>query len=120
MSLLSVCNDHLNFYIEIAFHFVLLILFGSFSKHIGRRKFLILSGLGMTFTTLVAVFFMYVQHTTASIAAGGDTILLICVLGYVCCSSLGVLVIVSLFICYKLKFLIQMNALGMNLDFLYH
>lgn len=47
------------------------------------------SGLGMTFFTLVAAVYMYIAHTTFET----DSILLICILGYVCCSSLGVLVI---------------------------
>lgn len=44
---------------------------------------------GMTFCTLAAFIYMYFEHTSPS----NDSILLICVLGYVCCSSLGVLVI---------------------------
>lgn len=86
------------------------LLFGSFSKHIGRRKFLLSSGLGMTLCTLIAAFFMYFKHTAAAAAIGGDTILLICVLGYVCCSSLGVLVIVSVLTwCGYCHFFCQFN-----------
>lgn len=47
----------------------------------------------MTLCALIAAIFMYFEHTAAAIAIGSDTILLICVLGYVCSSSLGVLVI---------------------------
>lgn len=47
----------------------------------------------MTLCALTAAIFMYFEHTTVAATAGGDTILLICILGYVCCSSLGVLVI---------------------------
>lgn len=65
-------------------------IWGSFSKHIGRRKFLLSSGLGMALCTFIAANLMYFEHSTSK---GGNTILLICVLGYVCCSSLGVLVI---------------------------
>lgn len=67
----------------------------SFSRHVGRRKFLLSSGLGMTLCTLTAAIFMHFEHAPIAAAAGGDSVLLICVLGYVCCSSLGVLVIVS-------------------------
>lgn len=61
----------------------------SFSKHIGRRKFLISSGLGMSICTFCAAIYTYYENTLIK----SDFIPLICVLGYVCCSSLGVLVI---------------------------
>ncbi|XP_055316513.1 facilitated trehalose transporter Tret1-like isoform X2 [Sitodiplosis mosellana] len=69
--------------------FIMAILCAFFSKHIGRRKFLLSSGLGMVLCTLCAAIYMYYENT----AIKNDFILLVCVLGYVCCSSLGVLVI---------------------------
>lgn len=49
-------------------------------------------GFGMTLCSLIAAISMYFEWTSTG-GGGGDTIRLICVLGYVCCSSLGVLVI---------------------------
>ncbi|XP_031636936.1 facilitated trehalose transporter Tret1-like [Contarinia nasturtii] len=69
--------------------FVMAILCAFFSKHIGRRKFLLFSGLGMTFCTFCAAIYIHYQNTSNK----SDFILLICVLGYVCFSSLGVMVI---------------------------
>lgn len=67
--------------------------FGSFSRHVGRRKFLICSGLGMGVCILAAAIFMFFEQKSAVETTVWYTIHLICVLGYVCCSSLGVLVI---------------------------
>lgn len=60
-----------------------------FSKSIGRRKFLLSSGLGMTFCTLSAAIYLQYENT----ATKNYYTLLICVCGYLFSSSLGVLVI---------------------------
>lgn len=80
--------------------FVALVLFGTIrfvmsivatilSKKIGRRTLLMTSGVGMSLTSLAAG--LYINFSSQR--AEGDNITLICVLGYVCFSAIGFLMI---------------------------
>jgi len=78
--------------------FVLAILSAVFSKSIGRRKLLFISGIGMTVCTLVGNAYMQLKHvneaqTLLETDKTTDHILVVSFLGYVCFSSLGFLVI---------------------------
>ncbi|KAI4454690.1 facilitated trehalose transporter tret1-2 -like protein [Holotrichia oblita] len=81
--------------------FVALVLFGSIrfvmsiiatmlSKKSEGRTLLMTSGVGMSLTSLAAGLYI---HLMANRTDGGDNIALICVLGYVCFSAIGFLMI---------------------------
>lgn len=80
--------------------FVMAIICMIVSKFVGRRPLLLMSAIGMTLSSLIAGFYMYLTvipqeleklHITK--AQEDDNITLICVLTYVCFSSLGYMVI---------------------------
>lgn len=81
--------------------FVMAIISSFLSKKVGRRKLLSISGIGMFITSLIAGLYMYVtvippdELSKLNITRTNqeDNITLICVLCYVCFSSLGYLVI---------------------------
>lgn len=81
--------------------FVMAIISAFISKYIGRRPLLFTSGIGMCLCSLIAGIYMYLtvipqdELDKLNITKGNedDNITLICVLGYVCFSSLGYLVI---------------------------
>ncbi|XP_018318557.1 facilitated trehalose transporter Tret1-like isoform X2 [Agrilus planipennis] len=81
--------------------FVMAILSSMFSKRVGRRPLLFVSGMGMCLTSLIAGLYMSLAvipkeelaKYNISKAKEDDNIPLYCVLAYVCFSSLGYLVI---------------------------
>ncbi|EFA05013.1 facilitated trehalose transporter Tret1 [Tribolium castaneum] len=80
--------------------FVMSIISALISKRVGRRPLFFVSGLGQCLTSLVAGVYMYFTVIPPDELAKlsihkdkGDNIALYCVLGYVCFSSLGYLVI---------------------------
>jgi facilitated trehalose transporter len=80
--------------------FIMAIISALISKRVGRRPLFFISGLGMCLTSLVAGVYMYFtvmppdELAKLSIQKDKtDNIALYCVLGYVCFSSLGYLVI---------------------------
>lgn len=81
--------------------FVMAVLSAFISKYIGRRPLLFASGIGMCLCSLIAGIYMYLtvipedelEKLNITKAKEDDNITLICVLGYVCFSSLGYLVI---------------------------
>lgn len=81
--------------------FVMAIISAVISKRVGRRPLLFVSGLGMCLSSLIAGIYMYLTvippdtFKTMNITKGqeDDNIPLYCMLGYVCFSSLGYLVI---------------------------
>lgn len=81
--------------------FVMSIISALISKKVGRRKLMFISSVGMCITSLAAGLYMYLtlipeqEYEKLNITndISDDNIPLYCVLGYVCFSSLGVLVI---------------------------
>lgn len=81
--------------------FAMSIISAFVSKKVGRRPLLFASGMGMCICSLIAGVYMYLtvipQDALAKLnitkSKDDDNITLICVLGYVCLSSLGYLVI---------------------------
>lgn len=81
--------------------FIMAVISAVISKRVGRRSLFFISGIGMCFTSLVAGVYMYLTVIPADELAKlniekntkDDNIALYCVLGYVCFSSLGYLVI---------------------------
>ncbi|KAF2882484.1 hypothetical protein ILUMI_23709 [Ignelater luminosus] len=83
-----------------AIRFVMSIISAVISKRVGRRVLLFISGMGMCITSLIAGIYMYLTVIPPEKLAelnitktNDDNLTLICVLGYVCLSSLGYLVI---------------------------
>ncbi|GJQ81952.1 hypothetical protein Trydic_g20417 [Trypoxylus dichotomus] len=83
-----------------SFRFVMSIISTILSKKVGRRALLITSGVGMSFTSLIAGLYMYLTVEREQLAKlhiiedqQEDNVTLICVLGYVCFSAVGFLII---------------------------
>lgn len=81
--------------------FIMSIISSVISKRIGRRVMFFISGIGMCLTSLGAGLFLYVNVISPDVFAklrikidtSDNSLALYCVLGYVCFSSLGYLVI---------------------------
>lgn len=78
--------------------FLMTIVAAVCSRSFGRRTLMFVSGLGMALTTLTAGIVLYLKNlnmdvTDAIVFRNAELIVLICVLGYVCFSALGFLVI---------------------------
>lgn len=82
-----------------AIRFIMSVISAVISSKVGRRTLLCLSALGMCLCSLVAGLYMYLKEVPQELEKlhisneNDDNITLICVLGYVCFSALGVLVI---------------------------
>lgn len=69
-----------------------------FARKVGRRKLLFISGIGMSVCTILAGLYMHykeviIEPKVPLSERENDFWLLLCILGYVCFSSLGFLVI---------------------------
>ncbi|XP_037917337.1 facilitated trehalose transporter Tret1-like isoform X1 [Hermetia illucens] len=85
-----------------AIRFIMSIVASGCSRKFGRRPLMIISGLGMTISTLTAGLYMYymelidqkhIKDTGVLPGKSDDLFLLICLLAYVCMGALGILVI---------------------------
>ncbi|KRT85287.1 membrane transporter [Oryctes borbonicus] len=82
-----------------SFRFVMSIISTVLAKKIGRRTLLMTSGIGMSVTSLIAGLYMYLTIERGQLAKlhikdqQEDNVALICVLGYVCFSAIGFLII---------------------------
>ncbi|RZC36929.1 facilitated trehalose transporter Tret1 [Asbolus verrucosus] len=94
-------NEYVALVLLGSIRFIMAIISALISKKIGRRPLFFASGLGMCLTSLVAGLYMYLtvippdELAKLSIKKDktDDNIAMYCVLGYVCFSSLGYLVI---------------------------
>lgn len=83
-----------------SFRFLMSIISTILAKKIGRRTLLMVSGVGMSATSLIAGLYMYLTIERGQLAKlyiikdqQEDNVALICVLGYVCFSAIGFLII---------------------------